>query len=498
MRLQLGWTLMSLLAVPVAAMAQGDVAGTPPADAYFPAAHIKSVAEAAQQTRATPNPTPLSADLLVHSNAPLHWVQTHAPSPSGSTTCGISADLGDAWTLGLLADIAQPTIFTLTVSRPDIFPASGKQRVAIYYDRGFQTFTGTASGNAVSIMLDGTNFGQFLHGFTAGSSMLIMAADAPLLTVNLAGTSAAIAALGQCTTAAGFLQLPSPWHAARDARDSYQDQMSVASVSHHRSDTWRADHRHGENNTDGGTLISLISIGVVAVIAGRFCAVRYARAKALSLSKKEIDAQSHRLGVRRQQLLIPDYYGTIDLSKWEKEKEKFIQSRILPVLKSGNLKSQFPKIAAKVYAYVELKARMAGSDPVANKSISNPRVFSPGMAPGDYEMHCALLLRQAGWDANHMGKSGDQGTDVLARSGRLTLVVQCKLYSGSVGNDAVQQVIAARAFQRAQIAVVVSNQRYTRSARALAASSSVYLLHHSDLPSFSPARMRGHSAAAVG
>ncbi|MCB8877613.1 hypothetical protein [Acidisoma silvae] len=113
----------------------------------------------------------------------------------------------------LLADIAQPTIFTLAIVGSYTFPADGTQSVEIYYDHGLQTFTGMASGNSIAIPLDGSNFSQFLHGFTAGRSMLIAEPGHPRRSINLAGSSAAISALGQCTEAHAFTQLPPPWHA---------------------------------------------------------------------------------------------------------------------------------------------------------------------------------------------------------------------------------------------------------------------------------------------
>ena len=78
---------------------------------------------------------------------------------------------------------------------------------------------------------------------------------------------------------------------------------------------------------------------------------------------------------------------------------------------------------------------------------SNPEVFDPRMTPTDYELHCALLLRSVGWDAQTTKASGDQGTDVIVHRGGVTLVVHCKPYSQPVGDGAVQEVSAARLHQ---------------------------------------------------
>ncbi len=55
-------------------------------------------------------------------------------------------------------------------------------------------------------------------------------------------------------------------------------------------------------------------------------------------------------------------------------------------------------------------------------------------------------------------------------------VIQAKLYSQPVGNNAVQEVIAAREHFGRRHAKVVTNNRFTRSARELAASSRVELV----------------------
>jgi restriction system protein len=93
------------------------------------------------------------------------------------------------------------------------------------------------------------------------------------------------------------------------------------------------------------------------------------------------------------------------------------------------------------------------------------------------------LLEQAGWKARQIGRSGDQGADVLAEKGNVSAVLQCKLWNQPVGNTAVQEVVAAKKLYSASTAFVVSNQPFTVSAKILAAANHVHLLHHNDLAS---------------
>lgn len=105
------------------------------------------------------------------------------------------------------------------------------------------------------------------------------------------------------------------------------------------------------------------------------------------------------------------------------------------------------------------------------------------MSPIEFEQCCADYLGLKGWDARTTKRSGDQGADVVARKAAHFLVVQCKKYGKPVGNKAVQEVIAAKAYQQATVAAVVSNQTYTPAARELAKKAGVLLLHFTELGS---------------
>jgi hypothetical protein len=113
-----------------------------------------------------------------------------------------------------------------------------------------------------------------------------------------------------------------------------------------------------------------------------------------------------------------------------------------------------------------------------------PSRFRPSLTPAEYELFCAGELRRAGWRADAVGATGDQGADIVATRRRHVLVVQCKLYAQPVGNRAVQEVHAARSHRRATLAAVVTNAGYTRAARQLAQSTGVLLLHHDQLCRF--------------
>lgn len=80
--------------------------------------------------------------------------------------------------------------------------------------------------------------------------------------------------------------------------------------------------------------------------------------------------------------------------------------------------------------------------------------------------------------------SGDQGVDLIVVGGGKKIAVQCKLYAGAVGNDAVQQVMAGRVYYGCDVACVVTNSTFTKSAKDLAVKTEVELLHYEKLLDF--------------
>lgn len=523
--------LAAILLHGAAAQAQGDgTAAAPPSGAYFPPAMASQAPTPVAAPADTTAAAPIAAPPVT--TPPPQWVQGNSPSASGSQTCSMTADLGSSWSMSLTADQAAPSMFTLGISGPYAFPSDGPQRLTLYYDRGFQTLAGTASGSTISIPLDASSFPQFLHGFTASRSMLIAEGAHPAFSVNLIGSSAAVSALGQCTEAEGFTQLPPPWHAAATpaAVASTSGQSPANGGSGADTSPGNADAHQtagspaapiasaqgaetspalppssaapeatpaSSDDGNGRTVLILILLAGAGVVAWRVVAAMKRRKeeaardfeqlrrrrRAHELIEEEIDQKAALLGIRRSQLVFADFYGTPDLSKWGREMELFCSTRLAPLLEREGLGQIWPDLAMDAIRMIEQAALSNSQAPsVAPSFISNPAVFDPRMDPLDYERHCALLLRDAGWDATLTPATGDQGADVIAEKAGVRLVVQCKLYSSqTVGNDAVQQAFAAKNFQRAQLAAVVSNAPFTPSARQLAMTTGVLLLHHEEL-----------------
>jgi len=107
--------------------------------------------------------------------------------------------------------------------------------------------------------------------------------------------------------------------------------------------------------------------------------------------------------------------------------------------------------------------------------------FSEDMSGEDYEIYCGRILQEAGWNVEQTQASNDQGVDLIAQIENLKVCIQCKRYSNAVGNKAVQEVIAGRAFYSGTHAVVVSNAGFTKAAKSLAESADVILISDTEL-----------------
>ncbi|REK11602.1 MAG: restriction endonuclease [Planctomycetota bacterium] len=107
----------------------------------------------------------------------------------------------------------------------------------------------------------------------------------------------------------------------------------------------------------------------------------------------------------------------------------------------------------------------------------------PSMQGTEFELFLADVFRGCGYDVTLTGKSGDQGVDLIVSRGGIQVAVQAKGYpASSVGNSAVQEAHAGMAHYRCHAAAVVTNSRFTSSARELATSVRCILIDGSQIP----------------
>lgn len=93
-----------------------------------------------------------------------------------------------------------------------------------------------------------------------------------------------------------------------------------------------------------------------------------------------------------------------------------------------------------------------------------------------YEKRCADVLRKRGFRKVEVTReSGDQGVDIIAFKNGKKYGIQCKYYTSPVGNKAVQEAFAGAKFYDCDIAAVMTNNTFTKSAKDLAFKTNVLL-----------------------
>lgn len=98
-----------------------------------------------------------------------------------------------------------------------------------------------------------------------------------------------------------------------------------------------------------------------------------------------------------------------------------------------------------------------------------------------YEKRCAKFLQENGFnDITVTPGSGDQGVDITASKGGKKYGIQCKYYEGTVGNKAVQEAYAGAAYYGCDVAMVITNSTFSKSAVELALRLNVILQENVD------------------
>lgn len=181
------------------------------------------------------------------------------------------------------------------------------------------------------------------------------------------------------------------------------------------------------------------------------------------------------LCTKRDQAIYYDDYGNEITSGFVKELIYFVENVVFPGINLDmDKKLKYAQMVAD--AMDRVQAELPPEE--INESEEELEMMAEASPdPYEFEGNCKKILEKAGWEARTTPKSGDQGVDVIAKKEDILIVVQCKFYSQPVGNKAVQEISAGKTYYKADYAVVVTNNTYTKSARQLANSCGVILLN---------------------
>ena len=99
----------------------------------------------------------------------------------------------------------------------------------------------------------------------------------------------------------------------------------------------------------------------------------------------------------------------------------------------------------------------------------------------EYERYCTDLFKYFNWNAETTKQSGDYGGDIIAKKNGIKIVAQCKKWNNSVGLAAVQEVGFAQKYYKADYAIVITNNKFSKAAKEGAKKNDVILLRHPEL-----------------
>jgi HJR/Mrr/RecB family endonuclease/DNA-directed RNA polymerase subunit RPC12/RpoP len=113
------------------------------------------------------------------------------------------------------------------------------------------------------------------------------------------------------------------------------------------------------------------------------------------------------------------------------------------------------------------------------ESLGKPQQMKLGdfqsLSGYEFEEYLGEVFSILNYDVIQTKLSGDQGADLILIKGGEKIVVQAKKFSGSVSNQAIQQVVASIKYYDADKSMVVTTGTFTKSAMELALSNNVDL-----------------------
>lgn len=198
------------------------------------------------------------------------------------------------------------------------------------------------------------------------------------------------------------------------------------------------------------------------------------------LSKKVKDIQDIKDEKIQNIIIFIDEIGNL-------QKNKEINEHLLKILLKGKkvgitclLYSKFSKrnlnlgyIEDLVKLYNDLDIEKVLSGEIDNIELDKIDVEMDGY---DFENCSANLLLNNGFNNVEVTQySGDFGVDIIAYKDDVKYAIQCKKYSSPVGIKAVQEVIGSKTMNDCHVAVVLTNNFFTSSAKELAKKNNVLL-----------------------
>jgi len=97
------------------------------------------------------------------------------------------------------------------------------------------------------------------------------------------------------------------------------------------------------------------------------------------------------------------------------------------------------------------------------------------MSGEEFEKYLAQMFSERGYSVYTTQKSNDQGVDLILIKNDTKIGVQAKRSSSTIGNSAIQEIVAGIKYYNCIIGMVVTNSYFTKSAVKLAEKNGVSL-----------------------
>lgn len=196
------------------------------------------------------------------------------------------------------------------------------------------------------------------------------------------------------------------------------------------------------------------------------------------------------LWAKKRQLSFVDDYGKENTSRFETELDYFIRNVVperlirtyaasTPVSFGDPVELAKGLVRQHLKWHNRKKSRELheAKDIALTSEATHGSDYSPEMDGVDFEKLVKSKLEAQGFSVTETPFSGDQGVDLMLSSDDKSIAVQCKRSSSTIGNSAVQQVVAGKVHYEADEAWVVSDADFTPAARRLASTNEVKLVN---------------------
>lgn len=117
----------------------------------------------------------------------------------------------------------------------------------------------------------------------------------------------------------------------------------------------------------------------------------------------------------------------------------------------------------------------------SKRYLASPLAKIDNMTGIEFEKYLKAVFENQGYKVELTPTTNDYGADLVCRRNGEITVVQAKRYSDNVGNSAVQEIVGAKGYYKANKCIVVTNSDFTKQAIKLAKSNDVELWNRDKL-----------------